>query len=726
MKLVAANSVLIPFFFLSVQVHGTLSSIDNHIKIDQFGYRTGDKKVAVISNPQVGYNAASTFTPGPIYEVRRVSDDSVFFTGTPVVWNGGATHSQSGDKIWWFDFSALTVQGTYYVYDVNSDAASYNFTIDDCIYEELMKHAMRMFYYQRCGYAKTVAYADTGWNDPVCHWGILQDTDCRLYNNTSFSTSKHLVGGWHDAGDYNKYVNFTFDALLDLLFAYEQNPGIWGDDYNIPESGNGTSDILDEIKHEFDWLLLMQQSDGSVLSMVGVENFASASPPSADAAQRLYGPATTSASYTAAAVFALGAIEYYNAGLSAYAWLLEQAAISSYTWAEANPGITFYNTGIIGAGEQELGTYDLFVRRMAASVFLFALTNDTAYQTFVDTNYTQVHLLQWNYAYPFETGAQDALLYYAALPGATTSVANAIMNSYMNSMQTTNADNLPAYLNQTDAYRAYLADNNYTWGSNTTKGRQGNMFMNMIHYNLDASNDTNYRQAALGFLNYFHGINPTAFAYISNMGNYDSENSINEFYHSWFTDGDSLWDRVGVSVYGPAPGYIPGGPNPGYDVDACCPSGCSSFNTLCADSLVTPPLNQPIQKSYRDWNTGWPQNSWTVTECGIYTQAAYVRLLSSFLNSSCFFTATENNVDAKPGFTVYPNPAHDNFTVAFHREFELDNWELEIIDVTGRVVHLEKIRNSKSEIKNCTFSSGLYLVKVKKGEKELIQKLVIQ
>ena len=37
---------------------------DDHIKIDQFGYRCNDEKIAVISNPQTGFNAGSSFTPG--------------------------------------------------------------------------------------------------------------------------------------------------------------------------------------------------------------------------------------------------------------------------------------------------------------------------------------------------------------------------------------------------------------------------------------------------------------------------------------------------------------------------------------------------------------------------------------------------------------------------------------------------------------------------------------
>src|SRR5258705_11773933 len=84
------------------------SLIDNHIKIDQFGYRTTDKKIAVISNPQAGYNATDTFSPGSNYQIRRWSDDILIYSGTVSQWNSGSTHAQSGDKVWWFDFTSVT------------------------------------------------------------------------------------------------------------------------------------------------------------------------------------------------------------------------------------------------------------------------------------------------------------------------------------------------------------------------------------------------------------------------------------------------------------------------------------------------------------------------------------------------------------------------------------------------------------------------------------------
>ncbi|MBK6773904.1 MAG: glycoside hydrolase family 9 protein [Ignavibacteria bacterium] len=607
---------------------------DNHIKIDQFGYRPADRKIAVISNPVTGYNSSSHYSPGNNFQVRRWSDDAVVYSGTISAWNGGATHSQSGDKVWWFDFSTLTAEGTYYIFDITNNAGSYQFDINENVFFNPMKQALRTFYYQRCGIAKSMPYAQTGWTDAACHKGSLQDLDCRLYNNTNPSTSKDLSGGWHDAGDYNKYVNFTFETMIDLMLAFKFNTSVRGDNYNIPESGNGIPDILDEVKYELDWLLKMQNANGSVLSITGVMNYTSASPPSSDNSQRFYGPATTSASYTASALFALGAIQFNSIGQTTYASTLQTAAVNAWNWAVSNPNITFYNSGIVGAGEQEVSTYEKLVRKMAAASFLFGATGNTTYKTFFESNYTQMHLIQWGYAYPFENGQQDMLLYYSSLAGASASVSNAIKNAFKNSMKINNTDNLPAYTNNADAYRAYLSDNNYTWGSNTTKSRQGIMFADMIYYSLDTLNNQNYRGAALGFINYFHGINPTAFCYLTNMGSYGAENSVNEVYHSWFSDGSSLWDRVGTSAYGPAPGFMPGGVNPTYALDFCCPSGCGSYNSLCNTALVTPPLGQPIQKSYRDWNTSWPQNSWTITEPGIYTQASYLRLISGFLSSS--------------------------------------------------------------------------------------------
>ena len=115
------------------------------------------------------------------------------------------------------------------------------------------------------------------------------------------------------------------------------------------------ADLLDEVKWELDWLVRMQQSDGSVLSIVG-EAAADApafggSPntaPSTVTDPCAYGPASTSASLTAAAAYAYGAVVFgAAAGASTaypgYAAALVQQAQKAWTWAQANPAVFFYN-----------------------------------------------------------------------------------------------------------------------------------------------------------------------------------------------------------------------------------------------------------------------------------------------------------------------------------------------------------------------------------------------
>ena len=120
-----------------------------------------------------------------------------------------------------------------------------------------------------------------------------------------------MHGGWFDAGDLNKYVPYLESTLFDLFWAYELNPGVFGDDTNIPESGNGVPDLLDELKWELDWLLRMQDDDGGVFNRVAGRSFDNGpDPPQADTQPRFYSAKTTWATATAAASFAHAARVY--------------------------------------------------------------------------------------------------------------------------------------------------------------------------------------------------------------------------------------------------------------------------------------------------------------------------------------------------------------------------------------------------------------------------------
>jgi hypothetical protein len=74
---------------------------------------------------------------------------------------------------------------------------------------------------------------------------------------------------------------------------------------------------------------------------------------------------------------------------------------------------------------------------------------------------------------------------------------------------------------------------------------------------------------------------------------------------------------------------------------------------------------------------------------------------------------------------IFPNPAANHFTIEFNGKLDGTNGELQIVDLTGRVVLEQTIRNQKSEIMN-RFSSGIYFVKIIHGKKVYTEKLVIE
>lgn len=719
------------FYNFTAAVYAGPETTSQFIKIDQFGYRPTDEKIAVISDPQTGYNAALSFTPGNTYQVRNWTTDAVVYSAAITPWNGGAIHAQSGDIVYWFDFSTVTTDGSYYIFDPTNNVGSYRFEINNCVYTEVMKRAMRTFYYQRCGIAKQYPFSDTGFVDKACHIGTRGDKDCRLYNNSNVSTSKDLSGGWHDAGDYNKYVNFAWGAMIDMLLAYEQNPTVWLDDYDIPESGNGVPDLLDEIKVEVDWLLKMQNSDGSVLSVMGA-GFGTFSPPSTDNRPRVYGPATTSASLSGAAVYALAAIQFKAVGQTDYASVLQTAATKAWAWAMANPNVQFFNSGLIAAGEQEINSNQyptpLFERKFIAAVFLYAATGTVDYKTYVEANYKTVHLIAWGKAYMYELFLQDALLYYAALPGASPIVATTINSSYAKSLEKGTPENLPAYTNKKDAYRAFINDMEYHWGSNIGKGGLANMHLSMNYYHLNDANADKYKNAASGYLHYFHGVNPNSKTYLSNMGKYGSENSTNSIYHLWFTDKSPLWDEVGKSTYGPAPGFVPGGPNRDYNVADCCPANCgNNYNSVCNSESLTPPKGQPVQKSWKDFNTEWPVNSFTITEPAIYYQANYIRMLSKFLSSSCITTgiSTQKIVNGDLIRAIYPQPAESKVTITFYDHHSKLDYIL--FDINGKKLLNKTNTVISGEILEIDLSSivaGIYFIKINTTDKTEVEKII--
>ena len=616
MRLIITITTILLSFCLFAQ------PISTFIHVDQFGYLPTATKVAVLSNPQVGYNASNSYSFPAMMELRNANTDAVVFSAAPTMWNGGATHGQSGDQGYWFDFSSYTTPGTYYVYDAENDERSATFSIDEAVYEEVMKTAFRMFYYNRCNLAKEETYAGADWTDAVSFLNPLQDANCRFIDDPgNAALEKDLSGGWFDAGDYNKYVTFTYSTMHNLLWAYQENPDVFGDDWNIPESGNGIPDLIDEIKWELDWLLKMNNVDGSTQIKMGSQNYSenAASPPSNNTDQRFYGPTCTSASIAVASIFAHAAKVLADfPSLNTYANTLEDRA--EMAWDYVLPFInnntleTACDDGSIVAGDAD---WDVDVQRTAAvvaAIHLYNLTTTESYNTYVIDHAESTSPIVNDFWGVDEMELIDALLLYTTLTGADASLETTILNSVTTAV--TNNWNGFFGFNDADLYRAFMPDWSYHWGSNLPKAQYAILNSLLVKYGIDSGNESDYTSKMEENLHYFHGVNPQGLVYLSNMYDFGGDRCVDEIYHGWFADGTD-WDNAQTSLYGPAPGYVSGGANANFTV-----------------SSLSPPYNQPRQKSYLDFNDGFPNNSWEISEPAIYYQAGYVRLLANLAPES--------------------------------------------------------------------------------------------
>ena len=572
-------------------------------KLDHFGYRPDDVKVAVYSSD-----------PGPAVEVRSSAGSAVF----RVPADGGSISrkgwdAMSGDRVWWVDFSPLVAPGRYRLFSPTLNDASYEFRIAPDVFDGVLRAALRTFYLQRCGVAKPARYASAWTDGAPCH---RADASAGPAGGQVDHGLRDLAGGWHDAGDYNKYVwPAVSNAVLFLLQAWEESPGTFPDgSFDIPESGNGISDLLDEVRWELDFLLKMQLPDGSVLSQLHSGSSASGgAPPSRDSGRRFYHDPTLESGAVFAGSCALASRSFSLAGEGAYALTLRKAALRAWDWLQRE-----------GSSKE---------KAWAAAELLRMDPALASARVYLDG----YHPGGWSTA-PLEVMGYDthAALAYVEAAGATPSVVLAMRSS------------VGALVDQVfaadDLYRNGMPNRSYHWGSNQVRAGHGVFLLRAARLGATGSHTAvECRLRALEILHYFHGQNPLSMVYLTNMASLGGEHSSWQIFHSWFGQsrdahsrlnyvGKPSWvvephypylrgtDNLGVrddkeSAYGPAPGFVPGGPNRNYSGNASPPRGSAHPN-----------------RAYRDWNdqSVWTARTWEVTESSIGYQGPYVALVAAF------------------------------------------------------------------------------------------------
>lgn len=150
------------------------------------------------------------------------------------------------------NFSDFQKKGNYIIKIKSYNSIS--FEIDKTLYLPVIKELMKFFPIQRCGYTNPKGHK-------ICH---IADATSLIDGDEVLNKSIDLTGGWHDAGDYVKFLNTTALTTYTLLFAYDLNKTKL--DFDIDK--NGIPDILEEVKVGLDWLLRAQTKDNRFITQV--------------------------------------------------------------------------------------------------------------------------------------------------------------------------------------------------------------------------------------------------------------------------------------------------------------------------------------------------------------------------------------------------------------------------------------------------------------------------
>ncbi len=447
------------------------------IMTNQVGYQTNSVKTAVFRN----------ITSETEFSVINADTGKSVYTGKL---SAPVNNTSAGETDYTGDFSKVTASGNYYIQCGNLDH-SYTFTIAENPYSNLLDDSVKMLYLQRCG---------TTVQDAVFGHGACHNTQATIYGTND---KIDVSGGWHDAGDYGRYVVPGAKAVADLLYAYLENPSMYSDQLGIPESGNGRADILDEAKFELDWMLKMQASNGGVYHKVTCENFPGYVAPEKETAPLIVTPITTTSTADFAGAMALAAEVYHDSDPS-FANTCLTAAEKAWSFLEQNPNLIFENPEDITTGEYG-DTSDKDERYWAAAQ-LYRTTGNGKYLSALENMAVQ-------------TGMDWALVGdYGNIAILTMSNIDKNASVYTNAKNSVlkQADKL---LKNSQASPYGVSQTVYNWGSNMTIANSG-IILSLAN---KLTGETKYQTAAEAQLHYLLGTNPVGECFMTGYGTVSPE-----------------------------------------------------------------------------------------------------------------------------------------------------------------------------------------------------------
>lgn len=481
-------------------------------------------------------------------------------------------NASAGEVNYIGDFSSLTQPGQYYII-AEDRSESDSFAIRQHVYDEVFQKAMYFYYLQRCG-EDLPEHAAGKFAHHACHMDkavVYGPTDERV----------DVTGGWHDAGDYGRYMVPSVMAVAQLLYAWERNrrlcegyKGAAGEQQAMPA-------YLQEIKYEIDWMCKMQREDGALYHKATCSGFCGFIMPDGEKEAIILSPVSVTATADFAAVTAMAA-RFYKVYDEAYAKRLEEVSRRAYGAMKKMdmPG-GFKNPEGIRTGEYDDET-DLDERYWAAAE-LYKAFGDACYRE--DFEKLAQGAVYQGYGW-MDMGTYGNLAYlsteYPVSALLKKKIQKAMLKLGKQKLETVSKD----------GYGTALKKDEYAWGSNMSAANNG------LHL-YDAyviSGEKKYLDAAREQIHYLLGRNPMGLCYVTGCGT----DAVKHPHH-----------RPSIYVGRAMPGMLSGGPC-GWMADETV-KGMLDPKTAPAKMLVD------------------MSGSYSTNEVTIYWNSAFIALLASVM-----------------------------------------------------------------------------------------------
>lgn len=521
---------------------------EKNIFINQIGYLLTDKKIAFLTESAGKQNGT--------FELCELNSKKVVFSGKIRAKNDDGSKfidSNVGEEIFIADFSEFSNEGQFFI--KIGEQESFPFEIKPHVYKKLYYSLLNFFNLSRCG-------------QNFCH-----TSDAEIYGT---SETKNVQGGWHDAGDYGRYIVPTAKTVMDLLLAYDSSKDFFSD-----------FDILKEVRFALEWMLKMQREDGAVYHKVSCYHFCAFIKPEDEKDKLVISPVSTAATADFAGSVAF-ASKFYQKEDKEFAQKLLDSALKAQEYLNHHDDELFINPPEITTGSY--GDRNVSDERYFALCALWEATGNPEYlkkaleirekETEIETKTGNKHFWYEGFGWSLMAGFGTEILINNSQKIDDKETVQKLKDAIIK-----NAENCL----ETARKSAFIYASKFSgWGSNGAICDQAHILM--LAYKITGKEE--FKTVAKAQIDYLLGCNPLNYCYVTCCGSKSPEHP----HH-----------RPSGATKNLMPGMLVGGP-------------CSGLNDEYARTHLE---NLPALKCYAD-----AEPSYSTNEVAIYWNSAFVYILS--------------------------------------------------------------------------------------------------